>query len=152
MCVVNLMLYAQYKSSSSGFTVIHMIHELPLSQYWQGGNKTFTYFPQPLLLEWELPAICRNWDGAATAFQSTWLPQQVFQHYMEPPDHYKVCRMMGNSCSDHMLLRRHLAFPTTHLKISVLKHSLIATDNLKEQPKMMKAAEAEFLSQNCQYM
>ena len=71
---------------------------------------------------------------------------------MEPPDHYKVCRMRGNSCSDHMLLHRHLAFPKTHFKIFVLLHSLTATDNLKVQPKMMKAAEAEFLSQNCQYM
>jgi len=60
--------------------------------------------------------------------------------------------MRGNSCSDHMLLHRHLAFPKTHFKIFVLLHSLTATDNLKVQPKMMKAAEAEFLSQNCQYM
>lgn len=151
MCDVDLKLhiYAQFKSSS-GCTVIHMNHELPLSEYWQDGNKAFAYFPQPLLLEWELPAICQNWDGAETAFQSTWLPQQVFQCYMEPPDHYKVCRMRGNSFSDHMLLHKHLAFPTTHLKIFVLKPSLTASDNLKEQPKMMKTAEAEFLSQNCQ--
>lgn len=56
--------------------------------------------------------------------------------------------MRGNSCSDHMLLHKHLAFPKTHLKIFVLKHSLTATDNLKEQPKMMKAAESECLGQN----